>query len=81
MRSEEADRSTAPDAGGRLWIIDPLDGTREYSEGRADWAVHVALAVSGEPVVGAVALPGLDLVLDTGRPPPLSRPRRPPGWW
>lgn len=41
----------------RVWIIDPLDGTREYSEGRPDWAVHVALAVDGQPVVGAVSLP------------------------
>jgi 3'(2'), 5'-bisphosphate nucleotidase len=40
-----------------VWIIDPLDGTREYSEGRDDWAVHVALAIDGEPVVGAVAEP------------------------
>lgn len=30
-------------AAERVWIIDPLDGTREYAEGRADWAVHVAL--------------------------------------
>jgi 3'(2'), 5'-bisphosphate nucleotidase len=41
----------------RVWIIDPLDGTREYVEGRTDWAVHVALAVAGEPRIGAVALP------------------------
>ncbi len=75
VRSEEADDAEALDGGpGRLWIIDPLDGTREYSEGRSDWAVHVALAVDGEPVVGAVALPGLDLVLGTGHPPPLARP-------
>ncbi len=74
VRSEEAERAVVLDGGpGRLWIIDPLDGTREYSEGRADWAVHVALSVSGEPVVGAVALPGLDLVLDTGNPPTLPR--------
>ena len=43
----------------RVWIIDPLDGTREYGEGRADWAVHVALAVDGRPSVGAVAVPAL----------------------
>ena len=43
----------------RVWIIDPVDGTREYGEGRSDWAVHVALAVDGEAVLGAVALPGL----------------------
>jgi 3'(2'), 5'-bisphosphate nucleotidase len=47
----------------RVWIIDPLDGTREYSEGRSDWAVHVALAVDGKAAVGAVALPGLGLTL------------------
>lgn len=72
VRSEEDDQSEAltTDAG-RVWIVDPLDGTREYSERRTDWAVHVALAVDGAPVVGAVALPGLDLVLDAGNPPSL----------
>lgn len=49
-------------AKGRVWIIDPLDGTREFCEGRADWAVHVALAVEGAPALGAVALPALGLV-------------------
>ncbi len=55
-------------AADRVWIIDPLDGTREYGEGRTDWAVHVALCVGGRPSVGAVALPGLGLTLDTGHP-------------
>ena len=42
----------------RVWIVDPLDGTREFSElGRDDWAVHVALWQSGELIAGAVALP------------------------
>jgi len=72
IRSEEDDQAEALTTDvGRVWIIDPLDGTREFSERRADWAVHVALAVHGAPVVGAVALPGLDLVLGTGAPPPL----------
>jgi len=53
----------------RVWIVDPLDGTREYGECRTDWAVHVALAVDGEPVIGAVALPGFPLTLCSGRPP------------
>lgn len=44
----------------RVWIIDPVDGTREYGEQRADWAVHVGLTIAGRPVTGAVALPGLD---------------------
>jgi 3'(2'), 5'-bisphosphate nucleotidase len=72
VRSEEDDQREALTTDvGRVWIVDPLDGTREYSERRTDWAVHVALAVHGAPVVGAVALPGLDLVLGTGGPPPL----------
>ena len=62
----------------RVWIVDPLDGTREYSEGRADWAVHVALAIGGEPVIGAVALPGLGLTLDSATPPPLPPRNDPP---
>ena len=45
----------------RVWIVDPLDGTREYGEpgARTDWAVHVALAIDGVPAACAVALPGL----------------------
>jgi 3'(2'), 5'-bisphosphate nucleotidase len=67
--SEEGDHTARrPDRAGatRVWVIDPLDGTREYSEGREDFAVHVGLAVDGLPMVGAVALPGEDLVLVTG---------------
>ena len=41
----------------RVWIVDPLDGTREYVAGRNDWAVHVALAVDGQARLGAVAVP------------------------
>jgi 3'(2'), 5'-bisphosphate nucleotidase len=73
VRSEEGLEHVAND--GRLWIVDPLDGTREFRErGRTDWAVHVALSVRGEPAVGAVALPALELVLSTGEPPPLTPP-------
>jgi 3'(2'), 5'-bisphosphate nucleotidase len=68
-----------PDRAGarRVWVVDPLDGTREYSEGRDDFAVHVALVVDGRPVVGAVALPGLGVVLATGATPV---PVPVPGW-
>lgn len=45
------------------WIVDPLDGTKEYSQGRHDWAVHVGLVRDGVPVLGAVALPAVDRVL------------------
>lgn len=57
----------------RVWIIDPVDGTREYGEERADWAVHVGLAIGGVAEIGAVALPGQDggLVLRSDRPAPV----------
>lgn len=55
--SEESRDDLARLGSDRVWIIDPLDGTREYAEGRPDWAVHIALAVKGRPRVGAVAVP------------------------
>ncbi|HEX5136466.1 MAG TPA: 3'(2'),5'-bisphosphate nucleotidase CysQ [Planctomycetota bacterium] len=42
----------------RLWCVDPIDGTREYVEGRDEYAVHVGLLEEGVPVAGAVGLPG-----------------------
>ncbi len=59
LSEEEQDNPERLDMA-RVWIIDPVDGTREYGEARADWAVHVALAVNGVAEFGAVALPGLD---------------------
>ncbi|MEP9414801.1 3'(2'),5'-bisphosphate nucleotidase CysQ [Gordonia sp. VNQ95] len=49
----------------RVWIVDPVDGTREYGvPGRTDWAVHVALWSAeggGTLIAGAVALPALGI--------------------
>jgi 3'(2'), 5'-bisphosphate nucleotidase len=54
----------------RVWIVDPLDGTREFGEpGRTDWAVHVALWEAGELTAGAVALPAQGVTLSTAAPP------------
>lgn len=58
-------------ASSRVWIVDPVDGTREYGEERTDWAVHVALAIDGRPAHGAVALPGAGLVLRSDQPAPV----------
>lgn len=55
----------------RTWIIDPVDGTREYGEERTDWAVHVGLSIDGVATIGAVGLPGLGLVLRSDQPSPL----------
>ena len=76
--SEEGARDNGRLGKQRVWIVDPLDGTREYSEGRADYAVHVALAVDGVATAGAVALPGQGVVFCSAAPPPLpaSAPER-----
>ncbi len=75
--SEESPDDPARLARERVWIIDPLDGTREYSEGRDDWAVHVALAVGGEPRLGAVAVPARGQLFRSDRvqAPPAARER------
>jgi len=84
LLSEEATREERLDprrlTADRVWIIDPLDGTREYGEpGRSDWAVHVALwertadAPEGRLVAGAVALPAQGRTLSTVAPPELPK--------
>jgi 3'(2'), 5'-bisphosphate nucleotidase len=68
LLSEEEKDNLDRLAFSRVWIVDPVDGTREYGEARADWAVHVGLAVDGAPVLGAVALPGAGVVLRSDAP-------------
>ncbi len=71
LLSEEEKDNAERLGKSRVWIIDPVDGTREYGEARTDWAVHVALAVDGVARIGAVALPGLGVVLRSDQPQPL----------
>jgi 3'(2'), 5'-bisphosphate nucleotidase len=63
----------------RTWVVDPLDGTREYGEGRPDWAVHIAL-VDGDGAVSAaaVALPSFGRVY-ASEPAAVVPPVSPPG--
>jgi 3'(2'), 5'-bisphosphate nucleotidase len=73
--SEERPDDSARLRCRRVWIVDPLDGTREYGEpGRVDWAVHVALCVHGRLTSGAVAVPALGTVYST------HPPARPAAW-
>jgi 3'(2'), 5'-bisphosphate nucleotidase len=74
LLSEEDKDDSARLGKRRVWVIDPLDGTREYSENRQDWAVHVALVIDGVPTACAVALPGLGPTLTTAEPSPLAAP-------
>jgi len=63
--SEEAvSKGQAPDAAtiaraGRFWLVDPLDGTREYINRNGEFTVNIALIESGRPVLGVVHLPAL----------------------
>ena len=68
LLSEESKDTDERLSKSRVWIVDPVDGTREYGEQRTDWAVHVGLAIDGVASVGAVALPGLGVVLRTDAP-------------
>ncbi|MAQ67441.1 MAG: 3'(2'),5'-bisphosphate nucleotidase CysQ [Sphingomonadaceae bacterium] len=78
LLSEESRDTDERLSKDRVWIVDPVDGTREYGEARTDWAVHVALCVNGRPETGAVALPGLDIVLRSDAPIALpALPQRP----
>ncbi|WP_439576235.1 3'(2'),5'-bisphosphate nucleotidase CysQ [Elioraea sp.] len=43
--------------GERFWLVDPLDGTREFAAGRDEFAVCIGLIERGRPVLGGVALP------------------------
>ena len=47
----------------RCWIIDPLDGTREFSQLRDDWGVHVALTLNKACAICVVYLPSQDLLI------------------
>ena len=46
----------------RVWVIDPIDGTRGFIAGNGDFAVQIALAVEGEAAVGVVYLPAADVL-------------------
>ena len=78
--SEEGMEDRSRLGADRVWIVDPLDGTREFGEpGRTDWAVHVALVDGdGQPLAGAVALPAVGITLSTDPPPDAPPPRKGP---
>ncbi|WP_296109914.1 3'(2'),5'-bisphosphate nucleotidase CysQ [uncultured Corynebacterium sp.] len=65
MLSEEAEDDLARLDNSRVWIIDPLDGTREYAGGRQDWAVHIALVENGKIIEAAVGMPDLGHVFSS----------------
>ena len=57
LSEEEKDDAEQRLASGRVWIIDPIDGTAGYIAHDGDFAVHIGLAEAGRPIAGVVFLP------------------------
>lgn len=55
--SEETADAPARLDRARVWVVDAIDGTRDFLRGRHGWAVSVALVEDGRPVLGALAAP------------------------
>ena len=53
---DSAERLLVP----RVWVVDPIDGTRDFVRGRRGWAVSVALVEGGRTVVGVLDAPARD---------------------
>jgi 3'(2'), 5'-bisphosphate nucleotidase len=66
-----------PLAADWLWILDPLDGTKDFLQGTGEYAVHLALVHRGRPTLGVVLLPALDQLwfglLPGGEPGPAAK--------
>lgn len=57
VAEEAAARGEVPEAGARFWLVDPLDGTREFVSRNGEFTVNIALIENGEPVLGVVFEP------------------------
>jgi myo-inositol-1(or 4)-monophosphatase len=55
--SEETADDNIRTASGLIWLVDPIDGTRDFVAGRSGWAVSVALVCAGRPLIGILAAP------------------------
>ncbi len=58
--SEESENDPARLDARRVWVVDPIDGTRAFIAGREDWSISAALVVGGRPVVAALYAPVTD---------------------
>ncbi|MFO1260709.1 MAG: 3'(2'),5'-bisphosphate nucleotidase CysQ [Sphingomonadaceae bacterium] len=55
--SEETADNPARLSAQRLWVVDPIDGTKDYLAGKPGWSVSVALIEQGQPIIGVLAAP------------------------
>jgi 3'(2'), 5'-bisphosphate nucleotidase len=54
-------REIPPDANSRFWLVDPLDGTKEFLKGTGEFTVNIALIENGKSVLGVVHAPAIGL--------------------
>ena len=59
VSEESVGTGMSPPADARFWLVDPLDGTREFIAGREEFTVNIALVEEGRPVLGVLHLPAL----------------------
>jgi 3'(2'), 5'-bisphosphate nucleotidase len=60
ISEEEASEGLEPSVvGDRFWLVDPLDGTKEFISGNGEFTVNIALITAGVPVLGVVVVPAL----------------------
>ena len=60
--SEERAHSARPPYRGSFFLIDPLDGTKEFVAGRGEFTVNLALVTDGTPLLGIIGAPALGLL-------------------
>ncbi|MCK9236801.1 MAG: 3'(2'),5'-bisphosphate nucleotidase CysQ [Thiopseudomonas sp.] len=60
LSEEDTDSFAGTDAQGRYWLVDPLDGTKEFIKRNGEFTVNIALIEQGEPVLGVVYAPAIN---------------------
>jgi 3'(2'), 5'-bisphosphate nucleotidase len=62
ISEEQTQASAGPGSGESYFLVDPLDGTREFVAGRDEYAVNIALLTHGSPLLGVITAPALGLI-------------------
>lgn len=62
LSEEDTEGFSGPDQAGRYWLVDPLDGTKEFIKRNGEFTVNIALIAKGRPVLGVVFAPVLDTI-------------------
>ncbi|MEA2120418.1 3'(2'),5'-bisphosphate nucleotidase CysQ [Halovibrio sp. HP20-50] len=61
LSEEDIEGFAGTDAEGRYWLVDPLDGTKEFIKRNGEFTVNIALIENGKPVLGVVTAPALEV--------------------